>query len=106
MSWLRSCFHCALLLSVFAGGRAPAANVSVKQTATTPSLQKRWLFVWRNMSDAKEVERMIERFPRAAAAGYNGVVFSHNIVPEKAGELKEAAKRNGLDLIAIVMGGA
>ena len=70
------------------------------------SLQKRWLFVWRNMSDAKEVERMIERFPRAAAAGYNGVVFSHNIAAEKAAELKESARRNGLDLVAIVMGGA
>jgi hypothetical protein len=68
------------------------------------ALQKRWLFIWRNMSDPKEVDRMISRFPRAAAAGYNGVVFSHDIAPAKASELTSAAKQNHLDLIAIVMG--
>lgn len=71
-----------------------------------PLMQKRWLFVWRDMSDAKEVDRMIERFPRAKAAGYNGVVFSHNIPESKAAELKQAAQRNGLDLVPIVMGGS
>jgi hypothetical protein len=69
-------------------------------------MQKRWLFIWRNMNEPKEVERMIERFPRAAADGYNGVAFSHNIAPEKAVELKAAATRNKLDLVAIVMGNA
>ncbi len=71
---------------------------------SAPPLQKRWLFVWRDMSDAKEVDRVIARMPSAQAAGYNGVVLSPNLAPEKAKELREAAKRHGLDLVAIVMG--
>ncbi len=69
-----------------------------------PDLQKRWLFVWRSMSDNREVDRVIARLPGARAAGYNGVVLSPNIEPAKAAELREAAKRSGIDLIAIVMG--
>lgn len=68
-------------------------------------MQKRWLFVWRDMSDPNEVDRMIARFPQARADGYNGVVFSYNIAKEKAPALVQAAKDNGLDLVAIVMGG-
>jgi hypothetical protein len=71
----------------------------------TDRMQKRWLFVCREMNNPKEVDRMIARFPRAKASGYNGVVFSHNVPKEKAAELKEAAKKNGLDIIATVMGG-
>src|SRR5438067_13675544 len=77
----------------------PPASVPASQ------LQKRWLFVWRNLNDPKEADRAMARFPKAAAAGYNGIVLSHNVAPSKAGELKEAAKQNHLDLIAIVMGG-
>ncbi len=69
------------------------------------AMRKRWLFIWRNMSDRKEVDRMIARFPRAHADGYNGVVFSHDIAPEKAPELRQAARKYGLDLIVVVMGG-
>jgi len=58
------------------------------------------------MSKPEEVERMIARFPRAASVGYNGVVFSHNVIPSEAPKLRQAAQQNGLDLIAIVMGGA
>jgi len=72
--------------------------------AQQPPMQKRWLFIWRNMSDPKEVDRTIALFPRAQAAGYNGVAFSANIPAEKAPELKAAAAQHGLDLIAIVMG--
>src|SRR5215471_1120229 len=75
-----------------------------KADTSSATLQKRWLFVWRNMSDPKEVDRMIERFPVAADAGYNSVVFSPNIPPGKAPELINAAKQHHLDLIAIVMG--
>lgn len=75
--------------------------------AALPSrLQKRWLFVWRDMSDPREVERMIARFPEAGTDGYNGVVFSCNVAPSMADELKQAATANGLELIAVVMGGA
>jgi hypothetical protein len=55
------------------------------QPADTPAprpLEKRWLFVWRDMSDSAEVDRMIARFPTA-----------------------QAAQDHHLDLIAIVMGG-
>lgn len=68
--------------------------------------QKHWLFIWRDMTDPKEVDRMIARFPRAKAAGYNGVAFSYNVPVSKATEIRQAAKQNGLDIIAIVMGGA
>src|SRR5579862_6010183 len=78
--------------------------VCVAQAAGT-RLEKRWLFVWRGMDDPNEVERMIARFPQAAANGYNGVVFSYNVAPEKATKLREAAKQYHLDLIAAVMGG-
>src|SRR5580658_9544282 len=74
--------------------------------AAAPRLEKRWLFVWRDLSDPKEVERMIARFPQAAADGYNGVAFSYNIAPEKAPQLRQAAQQFHLDLIAFVMGGA
>ena len=79
------------------------ANFTTEAEPNSP-LQKRWLFIWRNMSDPKEVDRMISRFPRAAAAGYNGVAFSYNIPASKATDLTNAAKQNHLDLIAIVMG--
>jgi len=79
-----------------------------RQTAAAESgrMQKRWLFEWRDMSNPKDVERMIARFRAAKASGYNGVVFSSSVAREKATELKEAAKENGLDLVAIVMGGS
>jgi len=79
------------------------ANFTTEAEPNSP-LQKRWLFIWCNMSDPKEVDRMISRFPRAAAAGYNGVAFSYNIPASKATDLTNAAKQNHLDLIAIVMG--
>jgi hypothetical protein len=69
-------------------------------------MQKRWLFEWRDLSNPKEVDGMIARFPAAKASGYNGVVFSWNVAREKASELKQAAKANGLELVAIVMGGS
>jgi hypothetical protein len=74
--------------------------------ASAARLEKRWLFVWRNMSDPNEVERVIARFPQAAADGFNGVAFSYNVALEKAARLREAAKQYHLDLIAIVMGNA
>jgi hypothetical protein len=74
------------------------------QDAAAPSLQKRWLFVWRDMNDAKEVYRVIARLPRAKAAGYNGIVLSPSMPPAKAIEFREAARVNGLDIVAIVMG--
>jgi hypothetical protein len=93
----------ALLLG--AAGAAPKRTPR-SPTQAQPRLQKRLLFVWRDMSDPKEVDRMIARFPRAQAAGYNGVAFSYNIPRGKAGALRQAAKNHRLDLVAIVMGGA
>lgn len=49
---------------------------------------------------------MIARFPKAHAAGYNGVVCSFDVAKEKAADLKAAAKTNGLEIICTVMGGA
>ncbi len=71
-----------------------------------PRLERRWWFVWRNLRDPEEVTRMIARFPQAQADGYNGVVFSADIAPEKAAELKDAARRYGQKLIVAVMNGS
>lgn len=70
----------------------------------TARLQKRWLFVWRDMSDPKEVDRLIERLPRAQAEGYNGVVFAANVPESRAAALRQAARAHGIDLVAVVMG--
>ncbi len=93
----------SMLLSVCAGA-APRSEPAPLGTVAAPTMHRHWLFVWRDMSDPKEVDRMIARFPRAQADGYNGVVFSPNIPPAKAPELRQAAKKYGLDLVAIVMG--
>jgi len=69
-------------------------------------MQKRWLFIWGEMSDPKEMDKVIARLPRAKADGYNGIVLSYNVAPERAAALRQAAKANGLDIIAGVMGGA
>src|SRR5437016_11235518 len=94
----------ALLWCVSLAGEAALAEIApgeLNSNVTASRLQKRWLFVWRGMHDPKEVDRMIARLPTAAAAGYNGVVFPHDVAPAKAAELKAAAKQNHLDLIAI-----
>ena len=93
-------------LGAFLLGAAWAAPKKSAVPKLPPSgMQKRWLFVWRDMSDPKEVDRMIARFPRAHVDGYNGVAFSSNIPQAKAAELRQAAQKNGLGLVAIVMGG-
>lgn len=97
-----SCLLRALL--AFTASLAPCANGGANPKPAAV-MQKRWLFVWRDMSDPKEVDRVIARFPRAKASGYNGVAFSYNVPAAKAPELRRAAKANGLDIVAIVMGG-
>jgi len=92
---------------VFVLGLMVLFGASVQNVpANAAEMQKRWLFVWRDMNDPKEVDRMIARFPRAKMDGYNGVAFPYNVPEAKAPELRRAAKQNGLDLIAIVMGGS
>src|ERR1700735_1106336 len=94
-------------VSAWATPRAePGSEAVLPTVGAAERMQKRWLFVWQDMSDPKEVDRMIARFPRAQTDGYNGIVFSANVAPEKAPELKAAAKKYGLDIVAIVMGGS
>jgi hypothetical protein len=83
-----------------------ARPVSVPKPAALPKsgMQKRWLFTWRDMSNPKEVDRLIARLPRAQADGYNGIAFSYNVPEGKAAELRQAAKTHGMDIVAIVMG--
>ena len=92
----------AALLWAATTGAQPAPTAD---PAPLRPLEKRWLFVWRDLSDPAEVDRMIARFPAAAAAGYNGVAFSYNIPADKAAALRQAAAEHHLDLVAIVMGG-
>ena len=92
-----------VLGTTWAAAQSAAAPAAAKPG---PQMQHRWLFVWREMSDPKEVDRVIARLPQAQADGYNGVVFSYDVAREKAPALVQAAKQHGLDLVAIVMGGA
>ena len=89
---------CLLLVCVIAG--CAAAEPANRELA------KRWLFVWRDMNDPQEVDRTIALFPRAQAAGYNACLFEYSVAPSKVKELNEAAKRYGIALIPILMGGA
>jgi Carbohydrate binding domain len=65
---------------------------------------KHWFFVFRDLQDPKEVQRVIDRLPLAKAAGYNGVVLSGNVNEALAPLLRTRAKANGIDLIVAVMG--
>ncbi len=97
--------HSCLAALLWAAATADAEPSPAADSTALRPLEKRWLFVWRDMSDPQEVERMIARFPAAQAAGYNGVAFSYNIPAAKAAALTQAARDHHLDLIAIVMGG-
>ena len=84
----------------------PVPKPAAAKVAPLPAgMQKRWLFYWRDMNDPKQVDRIIADMPRAKQDGYNAVVFSYNVAPSKAAELKQAAQKNGLGLVAMVMGG-
>lgn len=95
----------ALLLLLMLAFLLPASRAQAAAASANRALQKRWLFIWRDLGDANEVDKVIARFPAAKADGYNGVVMTWNIAPARAAALKEAAKANGLDLITAVMGG-
>ncbi len=97
---------CATVLLVWpaTGSKPTATGAALRQPASRT--QYRWLFFTSDLTDPKQVDQMIARFPAAQAAGYNGVVCSFDVAKEKAPELKSAAKRYGLDIICTVMGGA
>jgi hypothetical protein len=59
--FVKFCFCGLFLLLVL-----PACAQS--QDTTVPALQKHWLFVWRDMHDTKEVDRVIARLPQAIMA--------------------------------------
>ena len=96
---------CVVLLCAAAPAAPPAAKAPARPIQTS-AMQKRWLFVWRDMSDPAQVDRTIALFPRAQADGYNAVVFSSNVAPTRAAAFKSAAQQYGLGLVAMVMGGA
>ena len=103
MNWLRKL---VALLAVLAFCLGCAS-------AEAPKLTYRWLFVMRTLTDPASVQRTLDLLPRAAAAGYNGIVLSDwRLWTERAAtpghadalrKLQAEAKRNGLDLIPCVM---
>lgn len=101
-------FAGALLCGSAGAAPKPAVKMTAAKTvgAASPVMQKRWLFIWRTMSDPKDVDRTIALFPRAQADGYNAIVIGSDIAPSKAAEFKQAAKKYGLGIVAMVMGGA
>ena len=97
---------CATAMLVSSTGVAMPKPVATAVQASVSRMKYRWLFFTSDLSDPKQVDEMIARFPSAHRAGYNGLVCSSNVAKEKAAELKAAAKRYGLDIIVTVMGGA
>jgi hypothetical protein len=69
-------------------------------------MSRRWLFIWTNVGDPAEVDKVIERLPRARATGYNAIVLSPNIAPSKVAALRDATQKNGMGIVATVMGGS
>lgn len=88
-----------LIVSAAASGLATPGSAASRT-------QKRWLFVWRDLSKPAEVDRVIARLPRAQADGYNGLALPYNVAPERAAALRQAARQHGMEIVAIVMGGA
>src|SRR5947209_2393135 len=99
MNQIRLLILLAVCLAFFAGQSDSQSHPPALTGPHAELLQKRWLFVWRNLNDPAEVDRMLERFPRAAKDGYNGVVFSGKIAAAKAPDIRRAAESNHLALI-------
>ena len=58
---IRKCISACGLSLLLLGFFLPCVSPGEPDTAQASRvMQKRWLFVWRNMSDPKEVDRMIE----------------------------------------------
>jgi len=57
------------------GAETRPVGVAAEARPTAP-LQKCGLSIWRGMKHPKEVDRMIERFLRAKAVGYDGVALA------------------------------
>lgn len=93
----------AALTVVALAQAAPLASET--RAAQRSAMQRRWLFVWRDMTNPKEVDRVIARMPEAEQCGYNGVVLPGIVAGERAAALREAAKKHHLDLVAVVMTG-
>ena len=70
-----------------------------------PGLKYRWLFVWRSLEDPEQVEAFLADMPRAAKAGYNGLVLKWNVPKERRSEVKAAAAKYHLDLIPKIIWG-
>ena len=101
MGWFPARLVAVGLLGLAALGMTGAGFRPVSPASSFPH---RWLFVFRDLTDPKEVDRAMERFPAAHAAGYNGVVCSFDVAPSKCEEFVAAAKKNQLDIICSVMG--
>jgi hypothetical protein len=86
--------------------RPDKSSRGVSQQRSNTRTQKRWLFIFKDVTNPAQIDRMIAIFPAAQAAGYNGIVCSYNVAKEKAAEIRQAAKKYGLEIIATVFGGA
>ncbi|MEP6756872.1 MAG: carbohydrate binding domain-containing protein [Chthonomonadales bacterium] len=80
----------------------PHSSPTIQNSSRTT---KRWLFIFRDISRASEVDRTIALFPEAKKDGYNGIVCNYNVAKEKAVEFQQAAKKYGLEIYATVFGG-
>ena len=85
---------------------ALAGPVSPPQQEGAGRMSHRWLFIYNDMSDPAQVDRDLALFPRAQAAGYNGVVFKADVAPSRVDALKAAAQQYGLALVPLVMEGS
>jgi hypothetical protein len=96
-------YRLTLTLAVAALACLGPALAAQPEGRDTGRLSHRWLFTYDDMREPAEVDRVISLFPRAQAAGFNGVVFPANVAESSVEALREAAKQYRLALIPLVM---
>ena len=57
-----------------------------------PKLKYRWLFECRELGDPRQVDLLLTDMPKAAAAGYNGLVLEWNLPEDRKAKVRAAAR--------------
>ncbi len=77
---------------------------SAEAKPDAPKLEYRWLFEERELHQSKQVDLLLADMPRAAQAGYNGLVLTWDVPRDRREEVKAAAAKYHLELIPKVWG--
>ena len=78
-------------------------GAAAERPEAKPKMTYRWLFEFRELRRAEQVDLLLADMQKAAAAGYNGVVLEWNLPEDRKEAVKAAAAQYHLDLIPKVM---